>query len=98
MIAGLRKDQEILVDERVPFFGDIPFIGRLFRSGTDQKTLDELLVLLTPYIVGGDKLEFGNPGAPMDAMKPYLDYSAVTPSRANKNPIYESFKEGVLFE
>lgn len=37
--------------ERVPFFGDLPFIGVLFRSNHETNTKSELLIFVTPKIL-----------------------------------------------
>jgi type IV pilus assembly protein PilQ len=36
---------------KVPFFGDIPFLGALFRSTTDINNKTELLIFITPKIL-----------------------------------------------
>ncbi len=53
VIGGLIQDQESKVVNKVPFLGDIPLFGWLFktRSTTRQKT--NLMILLTPRIVKG---------------------------------------------
>lgn len=42
---------------KVPFFGDIPFLGNLFKNNgkTDQKA--ELLIFITPHIVNDEDLD-----------------------------------------
>lgn len=51
LIGGLFR--EVTTDSRsqVPFFGDIPFIGQLFRSNEDNTTREEVIILLTVHIV-----------------------------------------------
>ncbi|HAN56985.1 MAG TPA: type IV pilus secretin PilQ, partial [Betaproteobacteria bacterium] len=39
---------------KVPFLGDIPVLGHLFRTDSRQDTKTELLVFLTPRIVRDD--------------------------------------------
>jgi type IV pilus assembly protein PilQ len=36
---------------KVPFFGDIPFIGRLFRKDTNSDSRKELLIFLAPRVI-----------------------------------------------
>ena len=36
---------------RVPFFGDIPYLGHLFRSSTTSDSKQELLIFVTPKIL-----------------------------------------------
>lgn len=75
VIAGLRRDDYAETDKRVPLLGDIPILGRLFRSYTSDKGRTELLVILTPYITGGDAYISGEPEPPAQAMKGYRPYS-----------------------
>lgn len=49
-------DNQTAVD-KVPFFGDIPFLGWLFKIKSEQGKRRELLVFITPRIVS-DKLSF----------------------------------------
>jgi len=51
VIGGLVRDNIILNENKVPFFGDIPLLGWLFRS--QSRTIDKLnlLVFLTPTLV-----------------------------------------------
>jgi len=35
----------------VPFFGDLPLIGGLFRSRSEEDKRSELLIFITPRIV-----------------------------------------------
>jgi len=36
---------------KVPFFGDIPIIGKLFRKDTNSDSRKELLIFLAPRII-----------------------------------------------
>ncbi len=55
ILAGLMQDTRKDNSEKIPFLGDIPFLGRLFRSSGkgDEKT--ELMIFLTPHIVKKEK-------------------------------------------
>jgi general secretion pathway protein D len=50
-IGGLISDKVVYGEEKIPFLGDIPILGYLFKSTTKTKTKSNLLVLLTPYVV-----------------------------------------------
>jgi pilus assembly protein CpaC len=50
-IAGLIDNRVTEVMEKLPIIGDIPIIGKLFRSRSTQKAKDELLVVITPHFV-----------------------------------------------
>ena len=87
IIAGLRRDDRTNSDKRVPFFGDLPAIGKLFRSVAKTNKRTELLVLLTPHIVTGNVLVTGEPKPPSISMKPHRDYSSVVVKKREKpNP------------
>lgn len=95
VIAGLRRDDRTNADKRVPFFGDLPVIGNLFRSVVKTNKRTELLVLLTPHIVSGDILFTGEPASSEISMKPYQDYSSVMVKKQRKprpNPVAGFFK------
>ncbi|MGA8072910.1 MAG: pilus assembly protein N-terminal domain-containing protein [Candidatus Acidiferrales bacterium] len=50
-IAGLVDNRVTEILEKVPGIGDLPIIGKLFRSKSITKSHTELLVLVTPRIV-----------------------------------------------
>jgi pilus assembly protein CpaC len=50
-IAGLIDNRVTEIMEKLPIIGDLPIIGRLFRSRSTQKSKDELLVVITPHFV-----------------------------------------------
>jgi pilus assembly protein CpaC len=51
VIAGLLQDQTTLTGNAIPGMGDIPILGALFRSDSFQRNQDELVIVVTPYIV-----------------------------------------------
>jgi pilus assembly protein CpaC len=50
-IAGLIDNRVIETLSKVPGLGDLPVLGKLFRSRSTQKSTDELLVVVTPHFV-----------------------------------------------
>jgi pilus assembly protein CpaC len=50
-IAGLMDNRVTKTDDKIPWLGDVPILGKLFRSTTFQKGNSELLVVVTPRIV-----------------------------------------------
>lgn len=50
-IAGLIDNRVTEVMSKVPGFGDVPILGRLFRSRSQNKVNTELLVVITPRFV-----------------------------------------------
>ena len=55
IIAGLRKDEETNTKKGIPGAMDVPFVGKLFSSTSEDKTKTEIVILLTPHVVGGDE-------------------------------------------
>jgi len=51
VIGGLMQDKKSDTESKVPFFGDIPIIGWLFKNWSDTSKKTNLVLLLTPYIV-----------------------------------------------
>lgn len=51
VIGGLITDDDRNAVSKVPFLGDLPVLGNLFRNTSDSKTRSELLVFITPTIV-----------------------------------------------
>lgn len=50
-IAGLLSDDFRDLNRQVPFLGDIPIIGALFRSASYQRQQTELVILVTAHLV-----------------------------------------------
>jgi pilus assembly protein CpaC len=53
-IAGLIDNNMNSTMQKIPGIGDIPIIGRLFRSRAARKNQTELVVMITPEIVRGN--------------------------------------------
>lgn len=51
-IGGLRKRQTSKDISKVPLLGDIPLLGNLFKSSSESTEISELVVLITPRIIG----------------------------------------------
>lgn len=50
-IAGLLQDDFRNLSGQVPWLGDIPIIGALFRSADYQRAQSELVIIVTPHLV-----------------------------------------------
>jgi pilus assembly protein CpaC len=50
-IAGLLQDAVNVTGNGVPFLGDVPILGALFRSDNFQRNETELVIIVTPYVV-----------------------------------------------
>ncbi len=51
-LAGMTLDRESELTRAVPILGDIPILRWLFREETERKSERELIIFLTPEIVG----------------------------------------------
>jgi len=51
VLAGLISDEDRRTANRVPGLGEMPTIGRLFSSNTDQVNKTEIILLITPRLV-----------------------------------------------
>ncbi len=51
VLGGLMNDSYTGGNYKVPFLGDIPWIGQLFRSENKTRTKDNLMIFLRPVIV-----------------------------------------------
>ncbi|SFA78737.1 type IV pilus assembly protein PilQ [Azotobacter beijerinckii] len=56
VIGGVFSNSQSKSVDKVPFLGDLPFIGRFFRSDTVTDSKSELLVFLTPRILNNQAI------------------------------------------
>ncbi|WDP90904.1 MAG: pilus assembly protein N-terminal domain-containing protein [Desulfobacter sp.] len=50
-MAGLLKEESSVTINKVPFLGDIPYLGTLFTSKENKHSETELVIMVTPRIV-----------------------------------------------
>jgi general secretion pathway protein D len=53
IIGGLMVDRHVEGSSQVPFLGDLPIVGHLFKRSLREKEKRNLVILLTPYVLGG---------------------------------------------
>jgi len=53
-LGGLIREDVQKIQDKVPFLGDVPLAGRLFRSEADQKLKKNLVIFVTPRILDAD--------------------------------------------
>lgn len=53
VIGGLLQNNSSVSESKIPFLGDLPIIGWLFRYSNKSKDKTNLMIFLTPYIVKG---------------------------------------------
>ncbi|PIA73590.1 type IV pilus secretin PilQ [Ectopseudomonas toyotomiensis] len=56
VIGGVFENTQTKAIEKVPFLGDLPYLGRLFRRDIVQDNKTELLVFLTPRIMNNQAI------------------------------------------
>jgi general secretion pathway protein D len=54
LLGGLISSGKSEGNAGIPLFKDIPVVGQLFRNDTGKGDRTELIVLITPYIIGDD--------------------------------------------
>ncbi len=55
VIGGLRENETVKVNKKVPFLGDIPLVGELFKYKEDTIDTKDLLIFVTVRLVPGEK-------------------------------------------
>jgi pilus assembly protein CpaC len=65
MMGGLLLNVSTNNQEQLPWIGDVPVLGTLFRSASYQKKETDLAIIVTPHLV--------RPARPTDPMKTPLD-------------------------
>jgi type II secretory pathway component GspD/PulD (secretin) len=54
VIGGLIQENESRTETTVPILGQIPFIGRIFHNYTVNSNRNELIIVVTPHILGAN--------------------------------------------
>jgi type IV pilus assembly protein PilQ len=55
-IGGMRRRETTELTDQIPFFGDLPIVGFIFRTKRIVETNSELVVFLSPHIYRGEPL------------------------------------------
>jgi MSHA biogenesis protein MshL len=55
VIAGLMQDRTSEDTSKVPVLGDVPVVGNLFKRTERRRTKTDLVILLTPTLMGPDE-------------------------------------------
>ena len=56
VLGGLIKESSSKVDDKVPFLGDLPILGRLFQSKVTNRSKENLLIFVTARLIGPNGL------------------------------------------
>jgi general secretion pathway protein D len=51
VLGGLITEQYNKIDDKTPFLGDLPVVGRLFRSKTTQRSKQNVLIFVTARLI-----------------------------------------------
>jgi len=51
VIGGIYTQDESTVTERIPFFGDLPYVGFMFKKTDKKNNKTELLIFITPKVI-----------------------------------------------
>ncbi|OGW75120.1 MAG: hypothetical protein A2Z72_06830 [Omnitrophica bacterium RBG_13_46_9] len=93
IIGGLRKEEKNKSYDQLPYLGNIPVIGFIFKSGNQKTERTELLIMITPHIVSGDSLTTGNeldfkykPAKEYKDYKPFTEEAGKVAQPAEKEP------------
>ena len=82
VMGGLTREEVKKVNDKVPFFGDIPLVGRLFRSKGESSQKRNLLIFVTANLVspGGSPKKQSLKSTPANSL--FQNPTIVTPASA----------------
>ncbi|MDD5350001.1 MAG: type II and III secretion system protein [Chthoniobacteraceae bacterium] len=83
MLGGLMREDVQKVEDKVPFLGDVPFVGRLFRSSVDQHSKRNLVIFVTARLIN----PAGDPINVSDEEKDAADSLVPAPGAADTAPM-----------
>src|SRR3989440_56690 len=82
VLGGLMREDVQKVEDRTPFLGDIPMVGRLFRTNVDQHVKRNLIIFVTARLV--------NPaGQPVNQAEEEEEQETVQPPVLPEIPAYK---------
>jgi pilus assembly protein CpaC len=85
VIGGLLQNDSTTAQQQLPWIGDIPVLGALFRSAAYQKNETDLAIIVTPHIVR--PISPGNPvKTPLDNTLPANDIDFFLMGKAEVDP------------
>lgn len=56
IIGGLVSKDSVDLEEKVPFLGDLPIVGGLFKSTSNDRLKREVIIVITPYVLPKDQI------------------------------------------
>jgi len=97
-LAGLILDDERKNASKLPGLGDIPLLGRLFSNQEDKKSKTEIVLAITPRIIGNLNLpqaeivEYWSGTESLISDKPQVSLPAVIAPLSRQDQIKEQAK------
>jgi len=78
VLGGLIADSVNTIKDKVPILGDLPYLGRFFRSESKNTTKKNLVIFVTPTIIdpagnrmhSDEEMPFAQTSFPSQALKP----------------------------
>jgi general secretion pathway protein D len=55
VIGGLIRDDKTTIEKKIPLLGDLPLIGGLFKFQRDRLQKTNLLIFITPHVMGSQQ-------------------------------------------
>jgi type IV pilus assembly protein PilQ len=74
ILSGVIQDTDVESVQKVPFLGDLPLIGQLFRRTTTENTRREVIIIVTPRIIDdSERSQFGYTYQPGPEVQKLID-------------------------
>src|SRR5262249_47210931 len=51
VLGGMISKRDAKVENKIPWVGDLPYVGALFRYRTQTRAKTELVIILTPHVI-----------------------------------------------
>ncbi|AFY68354.1 type II and III secretion system protein [Thalassoporum mexicanum PCC 7367] len=79
ILTGVIQDVDRQIINKVPFFGDLPILGTLFRSESTENTRNEVVILVTPRILDDSEYasQYGYTYQPGPEVQQVLDSNGI---------------------
>jgi general secretion pathway protein D len=81
LLGGLMSTSDTKSDSGVPYLKDIPVLGQLFGTKSDQIQKTELIILITPYIIDDDRVAEQVTEAFRDQLGPWAQIAPSDPPK-----------------
>jgi pilus assembly protein CpaC len=95
MLGGLLQDTGNNAQDQLPWVGDLPVLGALFRSSEYQKNETDLVIVVTPHIVR-PMPSTAVPHTPLDGTEPGNDIDFFLMGKAEVSPALVRLAAGAL--